>query len=212
MSFFRKKQEPKVFCVGLGKTGTTSITKSLSGLGFRMGKQRDAELLLDAWAARHFAPIIRYCETAEAFQDVPFSLPFTFQALDQAYPGSRFVLTVRDNAESWYQSLTRFHSKRFADGSRIPTADDLKRAFYREEGYVWRSFHLLYGTPESDPYEKGAMLAFYDRHVANVTDYFRHRPDDLLVINVAIPDDYRRLCDFLGRTPAGDTFPWLNKT
>ena len=56
----------------------------------------------------NFAPIIAFARTAQLFQDIPFALPFTFQALDQPFPGSKFILSVRRDAEEWYGSLTRF--------------------------------------------------------------------------------------------------------
>ena len=124
MSFFRKS---KIFCIGQVKTGTTSFESSLKELGFRMGNQPSIELLLKDWGKRNFKPIIEYCRSADAFQDEPFSLPFTFQAPDQAYPKSKFILTIRDSAEQRYQSLTNFHSKLFGK-DRIPSRKDLENA------------------------------------------------------------------------------------
>lgn len=89
------RRRPKVFCVGRNKTGTTSIAKALRALGFKVGDQARAETLIEDWARRDFRKIVRYCRTADAFQDVPFSWPHTFEALDQAFPQSKFILTVR---------------------------------------------------------------------------------------------------------------------
>ncbi len=52
---------------------------ALKGLGYRVGVQRDAELLMDDWAIRDFRRIVAYCRTADAFQDVPFSVGFTYK-------------------------------------------------------------------------------------------------------------------------------------
>ena len=97
--------KPKVFCIGLNKTGTTSLKKESGLQGYTVGNQRQAELLFDDWVKRDFKRIIRYCHTAEFFQDAPFSYPYTFIALDQAFPGSKFILTLRDNADEWYYSF-----------------------------------------------------------------------------------------------------------
>jgi hypothetical protein len=43
-------------------------------------------------------------------------------------------------------------------------------------------------------------------------EYFRSRPEKLLVINVSNDNDYLRLCDFLKKKPFHKTFPWENKT
>ena len=185
---------------------------ALKDFGYEMGDQTTAELLIDEWSIRNFKAIVNYCKGAEAFQDVPFSLPYTYQALDQAFPEAKFIITIRDDAEVWYRSITRFHSKIWADGERVPTSDDLRKAFYLEDGYVWRFSRLVFDTPDTDPYRKAEMLAYYDKHLANVRDYFRHRPGKLLEINIAKSGDYRRLCSFLGREITRENFPWLNKT
>jgi len=78
----------KVFCFGYNKTGTTPTAKALKKLGYRVGVQADAVRLMDDWAVRDFRRIVRYCRTADAFQDVPFSVEFTYQILNCAFPGS----------------------------------------------------------------------------------------------------------------------------
>src|SRR5262245_21810427 len=121
----------KVFCIGRNKTGTTSLNEALRSFGFRTGDQIKGKLLLDDWAHRDFQAIIKLCETADAFQDIPFSLDYTFQCVDQAFAGSKFILTIRDSAKEWYESLTRFHTM-IVGKNRLPTAEDLKEFGYRK--------------------------------------------------------------------------------
>ncbi|HUW94309.1 MAG TPA: sulfotransferase [Anaerolineae bacterium] len=81
----------------------------------------------------HLAPMeeyVEYCRGAEAFQDIPFSLRYTYQALDNAFPGSRFVLSVREDEDEWYRSLIRFHQKRLGIQGRI-TREHLVNDPYR---------------------------------------------------------------------------------
>jgi hypothetical protein len=133
-------------------------------------------------------------------------------ALDEAFPNAKFVLTVRDSSDQWLKSLTRFHSKLWADGKRVPTKEDLEKADYVYPGRAWRANRLIYTTSEELPYDGEILKAHYERHNQNVVDYFRHRPEKLCVINVSRPEDYRRLCEFLEVEAVGDDFPWLNKT
>jgi hypothetical protein len=198
----------KIFCIGSNKTGTTSLAAALIALGFKLGDQGKAEALLEDWARRNFLSILRYCETADAFQDLPFSLPYTFQALDQAFPQSKFILTIRASPEEWFNSLIRFHSAAF-DG-RLPTAEELKLVPYREPGWIWRAHQLTYGCDENSVYHKPTLIGLYERHNANVIDYFRHRPRDLLVLNLSQPDAMAKLCAFLDVTPSGAPMPHLN--
>ena len=120
----------KVFCVGRNKTGTTSLAEVMTRLGYRAGDQPKAELLIEDWARGDYDAIRKHCRRRDFFQDIPFSLPGTFQAMDGAFPKSRFILTVRSNAEEWYESLVRFHTKLIGAG-RLPTADDLRAFEYR---------------------------------------------------------------------------------
>jgi len=213
MKFFNKrKYQTKIFCIGLNKTGTTSLEAELKNKGFRMGNQHSGEDLIEEWAKRDFCKIIDFCYSAEAFQDAPFSFPYTYQALAMHFPNAKFILTIRDNFEQWYKSLTRFHSKLWADGVRIPTKDDLKKAPYRFVGRAYRANRLLFDTPESSPYEKESLRRYYESHNRAVVEYFRHQSDKLLVINIAESSAYPDFCSFLGIESAGSNFPWLNKT
>ena len=204
---------PKVFCVGCNKTGTTSLKHALRELGVIIGNQPEAErLAAEDWADRRFSRIIGYCRTAEAFQDMPFSLPYTYQALDAAFPGSRFILTLRASSEQWYQSIIRFHSRLWGDGVHPPTAEQLKEAEYGHKGRPWKMNRALFNSPEEEPYRKEDLIRYYEGHNAAVQEYFRHRSGDLLVLNVAEKDAYQRLCHFLGKPLVREEFPWKNRT
>jgi hypothetical protein len=208
----QNSNNPKIFGIGNNKTGTTSLRQALFELGYKVGKQRQAELLHQEWAKRNFQPIVEYCKTAEFFQDVPFSKPFTFIALDQAYVNSKFILTIRDDPEQWYNSITKFHGKKWGMNGKIPTQEDLKQASYISKGRPWEMNRLTYTTPADDPYQKDILIQSYIDHNNSVIEYFRHRPDDLLVLNVAKKGAYKKLCEFLGKPVTQEEFPWKNKT
>lgn len=207
-----RRSKPKVFCIGLNKTGTTTLEVVLKDIGYKMGDQPTAELLFEDWNLRNFAPIIKYCQTADAFQDMPFSLPYTFMALDRAFKGAKFILTIRDSAEQWYDSLVKFHSKLWSDGNAIPTIEELRNASYRYKGFAYEVNRGLFQTPESDPYHKETLIGYYNTHNDMVLDYFKSRPEKLVVINVSKSSDYTKLCQFLDRPVLKSEFPWENKT
>jgi hypothetical protein len=201
---------PKVFCIGLNKTGTTSLEIALKNLGYKMGNQYHGEMLLKDYARRNFKPIIQFCSTADAFQDAPFSFPFTFYFLDQAFPNAKFLLTVRDDADQWYNSLVNFHAKIFG-GGKVPTKEVLQNAYYRYKGRPWEASRVLFNTPEYDVYHKPTLISYYERHNADVREYFRLK-QNFLEINLSEPGAYLKMCAFLGKEPIDNDFPWLNKT
>jgi hypothetical protein len=202
---------PKVFCIGRNKTGTTSLERALKDLGFRLGSQRAGELLMEDWGRRDFRSIIDLVHTADAFQDVPFSNDYTYQALDAAFPGSKFILTIRNSPEQWYESVIRFTKKRLGL-DRLPTPDDLRGDPYVYPGWSWRNVELVWGDEAEDCFGRERRIRHYIRHNRRVKDYFKHRPGDLLVLNVADADAMERLCVFLGVEYRGQAMPELNVT
>ncbi|MEX0906258.1 MAG: sulfotransferase [Balneolaceae bacterium] len=202
----------KIFGIGNNKTGTTSLKTAMEELGYVVGHQRTAEKLLRDWACRDFTRIVSYCKSAEFFQDVPFSKPYTFVVLDHEFPGSKFILTVRDNPEQWYDSITKFHANLWGKNGRVPLKEDLQNAIYIFKGRPWQANRLTFNTPEDDPYNKNLLIRHYIEYNNSVKEYFRHRPGDLLVLNVAERGAYKKFCDFLGVESVREDFPWKNKT
>ena len=210
MPMFKRKQ--KIFCIGTGKTGTTSVEQALKDFGYKMGDQAKGELLIHEYGKRNFDKIVEFCRSAEAFQDAPFCFKYTYMALDMAFPGSKFILTERDSSELWYQSLIKFHSKIHVEEPKIPSIEDLKNATYRYKGYAWDVRQIVYGMKEGqDPYDKEILINYYEDHNAAIKDYFRHK-DNLLQINLSDTDAYSKFCSFIGKAPLYKEFPWENKT
>jgi hypothetical protein len=199
----------KVFCIGANKTGTTSMAAAFRSLGLKVGKQSTAELFLHDWAIQEYRRIIKYCRSADAFQDLPFSYPGTYEAVDEAFPGSRFILTVRRNADEWFDSLVRFHTKIVGKG-RVPTADELRRFPYRYPGFLWDVARLRYGADEATLYDRGLYTRCYEEHNRNAAHYFKDRPADFLELNVADDDAMKHLVTFLGFPYTGQTMPHVN--
>jgi len=205
---FRRRKQTKVFCIGRNKTGTTSLKTALSDLGYRVGDQRRAERLIEHYRDRDFQPIIEYCRTADAFQDVPFSLPFTYVVLDQAFPESKFILSVRD-PDDWYESYVR-HQKQVVGTDELPTPEELKAHSYVWEGWLY-DIKRWTGRAEDEFYDEDTLKENFARYNRNVKDYFGFK-DNLLTIDVADDEAYHRLCDFLGENKVYREMPWKNKT
>lgn len=194
----------------MNKTGTTSLQKAFADLGFIVGDQRKAELLLPYYKENNFKAIIEYCKTAQVFQDFPFSFPKTYKHVDKAFHGSKFILTIRDSPEQWYNSITNYHAARFSK-EKIATSFDLKNAAYIYKGWMWEAVHLLFNTPEYDPYNKEVLIKKYVDYNNEVIQYFSNRPLDLLVINLAEKGAYKKFCNFFNINSPFDDFPWINR-
>ena len=153
----------KVFCIGLNKTGTTSLESALQELGYSMGSQAAGEILLRQYLTRNFGPIIEFCKTADAFQDIPFGLPYTFVLLDHFFPNANFILSIRDSPDQWYLSDVSFQ-KKFFNIDVEPTAEMLQSCEYRYKGFMWDSQWGVMSLPQNDIFNREKRLNFYNRY------------------------------------------------
>ncbi len=201
----------KIFCIGRNKTGTTSLRRAALDLGFIVGDQPTAELLFKDYLKRDFSGIIKYCKTAQFFQDIPFSLPYTYQHLDMAFPGSKFILTVRDSPEQWYNSFIRFQKKINGENGQLPSKEELIKNPRVFEGFAYWTKNDVYRTPDDDLYNKEILLNHYSTYIEEVRHYFRFR-NNLLILNVSQKGAFQEFCDFVGVKSDKQDFPWENKT
>jgi hypothetical protein len=203
---------PKVFCIGRNKTGTTSMAALFRQLGFTVAPQRPFELLIHDWHADRYDRIIRGVKyKGNAFQDVPFSLPKTYKILDQHFPKSKFILTIRNSEDDWYQSLVRFHSKIYSNGS-IPTKEDLQNAKYIYKGWAWEMYKMTKHTPEDDIYNEKILKRSYLDYNRSVMEYFSDKPGKLLIVNLKEPEALDKICSFLDVEKTLNHIPWENRT
>ena len=138
-------------------------------------------------------------------------MPFTFVALDREFPGAKFILSVRSDADEWYGSLIRYFTNLIGKG-RLPIADDLKEFPYPYKGWMFEAAMLIAATAEQELFDKSKWIRFYESHNAAVWEYFRHRPQSLLTIDLADRDAAERLMNFLGLPYDGQAMPHLNRT
>lgn len=207
-----KRNKTKIFIIGLNKTGTTSLGKTLEDFGYMVGNQLIGEVLFDEWLKRDFKKLSDFCKTAEVFQDAPFSFPDTYLYLDQKYPDSKFILTVRDSPEQWYQSLITFHGDIWGNGNIPPTSNDLKEATYLYKGFPLHFITKLFKTSIDDPYNKEILIKFYNTNIENVIKHFKNNPNKLLVLNISIKEDFKKLCDFLNIETKKTNFPHISSS
>ena len=201
----------KIFSIGFNKTGTTSLTETFKRHRYKVAPQTKGEQLCKDWAKNDFTKIIKLCEDYEVFQDRPFSMPGTYKHLDEAFPNSKFILSVRDNEDKWYGSFIRFQRMIFG-GKITPSANILKKSQHCYKGWMYDVIKDQYNTPDDDLYNKETLTNIYLKHNKDVLEYFKDRPDDLLVINLKHEDSYKRFCKFLGIRKERRFFPHLNKS
>lgn len=205
-------RKEKIFCVGCNKTGTTSLAQAMKVMGFHVAPQARGERLLKNYINNDIESIISFVRRHGVFfQDVPFSLPGVYKNINESFPMSKFILTIRDSSDVWYNSISKFHSKLFGEGN-IPTKELLMNANYIYKGWMW-DFIKIYGGLDNAPYDEESLKTFYNKYNEDVISYFKDKPNKLLVVNLKDADAVSRLTDFIGVSDCDlDKMPWANRT
>lgn len=177
--------QSKVFCIGFQKTGTTSLYAALTTLGYRTAAVVGRELSVSELKEKALHLCLDAAKTHDAAQDMPW--PLFFRELDNAFPGSRFILTLRD-ADRWFASL---------------------EGHFGDEPHAMQEF--TYGVASASG-NRDRFVATYESHNASVRDYFKDRPDDLLIMDLEDGDGWDALCPFLDARKPETPFPVKNRT
>ncbi|SDS69462.1 hypothetical protein SAMN04515667_2759 [Formosa sp. Hel1_31_208] len=208
--FNKNKNKPLVFCIGMNKTGTTSLGVFFENHGYKVFNQAKGELLLSNYINEDFEKIINSCEKSkmQVFQDVPFSLPKTFKYLFEYFPNSKFILTVRSSPEEWYNSILKFHSEFYHNGQK-PTLESLKNSNYVYKGWSWDLMNNVFFDNNIELYNKEVLMKKYKDHINDVQNYFsvNESKDRLITINLSEKNDFEKLITFLKIKTIAKNFP-----
>jgi sulfotransferase family protein len=169
----------KVFGIGFQRTGTKTLGAALEILGYRVtgpNGHRDPKIRETVYQ-KAFGLVPKF----DAFKDNPW--PVLYRELDERYPGSKFVLTVRPT-DAWIRSAV----------GHFGTVDRPMEAW-------------IYGVgcPEGN---EDVYVERYERHNREVIEYFAERPDDFLVLRVTEGEGWEKLCPFLGKDVPDVAFPF----
>ncbi len=174
----------KIIGVGFQKTGTSSLREALEILGYRV-KDTSSRALIPVLRG-DYRKVLRMIREYDAVEDTPWYM--IYRELDRLLPGSKFILTIRDE-EAWYNSVSR-HT-----------------GLLRNASHEW-----IYGRGRGLPiHHKENAIEVYREHNLEVMDYFRQRPEDLLVVDFTAGEGWDNLCDFLGKEVPGIPFPHRNR-
>lgn len=182
----------RIFGIGMHKTATTSLHAALKILGYDSEHWKSAHWAKAIWEEMTASGRSLTLEQSYALSDLPITL--LYEQLDKAYPGSKFILTVRDAAR-WLESVRNhwsFEHNKF-------------RGAWSTDPFTHRVHKLLYGQKTFDA---EIFSARYRKHNSDVLWYFRHRPKDFLVMDMDAGAGWPQLCRFLGRPiPHGVKYP-----
>jgi hypothetical protein len=184
----------RIFGIGMHKTATTSLARALTILGYDSAHWKNAHWAKAIWEEMRAHGSSRTLEQSYALSDLP--IPLLFRELDAAYPGSKFILTLRDEDE-WLESVRTHWS------SANPW-----RAQWDTDPFTHKIHRELYGGIK---FNEPVMRARFRRHNAEVLEHFEDRPRDLLVLNMSAGAGWYELCGFLRKPIPDAPYPRENK-
>lgn len=185
---FNKVRMQKIFGIGWAKTGTKTLGDCFKILGW---KHQSLNLSLVEDVGRgDLTRILDLAAKKETFEDWPWII--LFKELDKAFPGNKFVLTIRD-PESWLRSY---------------------RNMLQKEGVATLKMNkircILYGLPFPDVTD-AQLIERYLKHNDDVIQYFSSCPERLLIVNWEKGHGWKELCNFLDVDVPQVEFPHANR-
>ena len=162
----------KIFGIGLGRTGTKSLARALTWLGYngRHGLKRGDDLNI----VRNY----------KFWTDIVVAGRYKF--LDYYFPEAKFILTVREDVDAWIESCRQYTLKKSGNRERIR----LDIAYNR---------FLLFGCTD---FNEEVFRATYHRHNTEVKEHFEGREGKLLVIDISTGEGWEKICLFINcKTP-----------
>lgn len=207
------KNKAKIFCLGLSRTGTTSLEEAFKILGynavdfFNVSYESDRLSYLGLKIIFKIHKILgvkfRYfthklykrgrllidmssVENYEVLRDIPIAR--FYKELDVKYPNSKFILTTREEND-WLGSCQ-------------------KNYWFGRFGHTVNRLHFdLYNEIE---FNRESFIKAYNKHIKEVLSYFKDREKDLLIINIPAGEGWDKLCPFLNKPIPKVSFPRKN--
>lgn len=176
-------ENSKIFCIGLGKTGTFSLHKALELLGYRsLHYKFKGKRLLEFFQENQERgrKLLDGLEQYNAFLD--FDPARFYKMLDHQYPGSKFIFTVRD-LDSWMRSR-----KMHVWMNRLDPF--YKFSFLKINKKEWKDL--------------------YHNYSRDVAVYFSERSGQLLTLRICDGEGWEKLCPFLNKAVPKVAFPKKN--
>ncbi len=199
----------------------------LANLGYRMPNQgRQETLVVEELFSGNYKPLYTLCKKYDAFQDMPFSQNNTYAVVDAMFPGSKFLLTVR-NSNAWFESLVRFHLSGILKAAGVEKIEDFGEQTFKDKAIYLHKNYLQHCSERqavsvidhqvhydwSLVYNREYQIELYERRNREIVKYFHERQGQLLVLDVSKEKDTSKLVEFLD-LPKGsiDALPHLNRS
>jgi hypothetical protein len=200
----------KVFCIGLNKTGTTSLVDAWKELGYtKIYSGFDKPTLVKVMSNkfkfknnniinsgfnRDYDILRQLISGYECMKDRPFNTNNLYRWLDKNYYNSKFILTIRDD-EEWWESVNKWLTSTLN--------------LHETEEKTKKKIDLYKKHFNTTEFTKDSFITYYQDYNNKVKEYFKGNPN-FLEINICNGEGWELLCPFLGKTIPNKEFPKSN--
>lgn len=202
---FHKKENKKIFCLSMQRTGTTSVGAFFKRSGFRVAgwpiskknewsfswQQGDFETIFQSKDFKHY----------QVFEDDPWWLPEFYKVLYHRFPNSKFILLTR-NQDTWFESMLKHSNGKTLGNTRLHCK------IYRRELDFFDLFpeqndRLEYNNKKIDNL---LNLKGYDKHYKeiykiqnqDIKDFFtKYAPEAFFTCGLEDPQKWNKLAAFM---------------
>jgi hypothetical protein len=179
----------KIFEIGLKKTGTTSLKTAFQVLNIPSVGWNEKKYNL--WKRNGISEgFLNVINRKQAFSDGPWH-DCDYRILDQKFPNSKFIILERNN-DDWIRSKEKHESPLY-------NANDIGSDWLSKEWITDRENHIK------------RELMYKENKYNAIKEYFKDRPNDLLVMNICEGEGWEKLCPFLGVSMPNKPFPFTNR-
>lgn len=194
----------RVFGVGLSKTGTTALNDALNMIGVDSVHYNNN--------LKTNEDVFKCIQFFEGYVDSP--MPLIFKDVDKLYPGSSFILTVRDVKE-WVDSL-KFYIKKWIEMQERTNniiSDEMRENRLKIKQFIDDYHNKIFGLSLYDNIDNPKLdyiLSYtYNKHCLDVIEYFENRKD-LLILDVSKRNSFIDLANFLNTAAPTRNIPVKN--
>lgn len=187
-----EKDRQRVFCIGMNKTGTSTMRACFDILDMvpvaaptTLSKD-EKKIVWDFYENHNYQSICELAKNYISFEDRPWNMWELYQHLDDYFPNSLFILTIRDT-ETWWRSVEHWLTV---------TKPQIVQLYKK---------HLRICD-----FSQATMIESYQRHNREVIEYFKDT-QKLLVIDFESGEGWEKLCSFLNKPIPKYDFPHKNK-
>ncbi len=189
----------KIFIIGFNKCGTRTIHNFFSKNNIKScwytcelenTKKRDliANVIYDNLNKNR--KLLDYIDYYTVYSDMEniyseslIYCQYLFKELDSEYPDSKFILNIRD-VDNWIKSRKRHNIGTSSDGSTS----------FIEEGIYINTCRIKSGLHTNEQVVD-KWKEDWNKHHTEVINYFKNRPNDLLLFDIET-DDVQKIVDF----------------